>query len=291
MKTRSTYWQLLPYLWPHRKVLALGTTCILGYVIITLLLPQLAGRVAVSVGAGNVAAIAHLIAMSALAFLVRGVFQAGQDIWMADAALKAAFDLRSRTYAHLHRLSLDYFETAQTGDLAYRLTEDVDRISEVVNKLSHQLLPCLLQLVAIPIYMLYLNWQLTLATVILAPLIAGLVGWFGDRLLEVSRRAQMQVSNLSALLTEVLGGVRLVQAFAAQDYEVRRFSQEAERNRQARYRAEALKAIQVPIVGFLEAISILFLFLLGGWQISQGNLTGGGLCQLSNRGGLVDPTH
>jgi ATP-binding cassette subfamily B protein len=93
-------------------------------------------------------------------------------------------------------------------------------------------------------------------------------------LLTFSRRSQNRVSNLSALLTEVFSGIRLVQAFAAEKYALDRFSQEAERNRQAKYAAERLKAFQFPVVGFLEAMSVLLLFLLGGWQISQGNLTG-----------------
>ncbi|MBD0387148.1 MAG: ABC transporter ATP-binding protein, partial [Nostoc sp. C3-bin3] len=179
-------------------------------------------------------------------------------------------------YAHLHKLGLDYFETTQTGDLTYRLTEDIDRVGEIVDKLSHQFLSNLLQLIVIPLYMLYLNWPLTLTGLILAPLMAWLIGAFGQRLLVLSRQSQNQVSNLSALLTEVFGGIRVVQAFAAQEYEVKRFNQEAEHNRQAQYRTQQLKSIQFPVVGFLEAVSIMLLFLLGGWQISQNQLTSQG---------------
>lgn len=89
----------------------------------------------------------------------------------------------------------------------------------------------------------------------------------------LSRQSQNQVSNLSALLTEVFSGIRVVQAFAAQGYEVKRFNQEAEHHRQAKYRALQLKSLQFPVVGFLEAVSIMLLFLLGGWQISQNQLT------------------
>jgi ATP-binding cassette subfamily B protein len=275
LKHRSHYWQLLPFVWPHWRILAQGLGCILGYVLFTLLLPNLAGQIATLVGQGKVGAIAQVIGISAVIFLVRGLCQAGQDIWMADAALKIALDLRRKTYSHLHKLNLNYFETTQTGDLTYRLTGDVDRIGEVINRLAHQLVPCLLQLVAIPLYMLYLNWQLTLTTLILAPSIGLLVGWFGERLLVVSRRSQNRASNLSSILTEVFSGIRLVQAFAVQDYEIHRFSQEAERNRQAKFQAEKLRAIQIPIAGFLQALSILLLFWVGGWQIAQGHLTGG----------------
>lgn len=69
-------------------------------------------------------------------------------------------------------------------------------------------------------------------------------------------------------------GVRLVQAFAAEEYAIERFGQAAERNRQAKFGTDRLRAIQYPIQGFLEALGMLSLLLLGGWQISQKNLTG-----------------
>ncbi len=237
-------------------------------------LAWLAGRIARYIGQGNVSAIAQLAGLSAVVFLIRGAVQYGQDALMAKAALAIALDLRKQVYAHLQQLNLRYFETAKTGDLSYRLTEDIDRIGEVVNKVFHDFVPCVLQLVVMFTYMVYLNWQLTLATLVIAPLMAVLIGWFGEQLLTFSRRSQNRVSNLSALLTEVFSGIRLVQAFAAEEYAFDRFSQEAERNRQAKYAAERLKAFQFPVVGFLEAMSVLLLFLLGGWQISQGNLTG-----------------
>ena len=270
---RSNYWQLLPYIQPHWQTITKGFVGILGYVLATLVLINLAGRLATPFGQGNVVAIAQISSFAALVFLIRGICQAVQDIFMALAALKVAFNLRKRVYTHLQKLNLSYFETAKAGDLSYRLTEDIDRVGEVVHKLFHDFIPCVLQLVSIPVYMIYLNWQLTLATVIVAPLMGVLIGWFGERLSKISRRSQNQVSNLSALLTEVFSGIRLVQAFVAEDYEVARFSREAEHSLQAKYSAERLKAIQIPIVGFLEAVSALFLLLVGAWQISQGNLT------------------
>lgn len=273
-KTRSSYWKLRPYLQAEWPLFGRGLACILGYVLATLLLPYLAGRVALFVGQGNVGQVAYWLGWATLTFLVRAAFQYGQNIWMAAAALRVTLNLRKCTYAHLHQLDLDYFAAAKTGDLTYRLTGEIEKIGEIVDKLSHQFISCTLQLIAIPAYMAFLNWQLTLASFILAPLVAWAVSSFGQQLLLLSHRSQHQVSNLSALLAEVFSGIRLVKAFAAEAYEVERFSRAAERNRQARYRAERLKAIQYPVVGFLEALSIMLLFLLGGWQISLGNLTG-----------------
>ncbi|MHC5773091.1 ABC transporter ATP-binding protein [Nostoc sp.] len=273
MKTRSNYWLLVPYIRLQWQTIAKGVVGILGYVLATLVLINLAGKLATPFAQGNVVAIAQITGSCALVFLVRGLFQSIQDMYMAKAALRVAFHLRQQVYAHLQKLNLSYFETAKAGDLSYRLTEDVDRVGEVVNKGFHDFIPCILQLVAIPIYMIYLNWQLTLATVIVAPLMGILVGWFGERLRKYSLKSQNRVSGLSAILAEVFNGIRLVQAFAAENYEIARFGHEAERSLKAKYSAERLKAIQIPIIGFLEALSALSLLIVGAWQISQGNLT------------------
>jgi ATP-binding cassette subfamily B protein len=269
---RSSYRRLLPFLRPQARQFLLGSVCIVGYVLCTLALPVLAGRLAGSIGSGDLPATSRWLGYAALVFLVRSAFQYGENVLMMRASLDVIFDLRVAIYRHIHRLGLTYFERHGSGDLTYRLTEDIDRIGEVLFKVSQQFISSLLQLVAIPIYMFTLNWQLTLSGLVLAPLMAWLIGAFGQRLLTLSRQSQSRISDLSSLLTEVFGSMRLVQSFAAQEYEIGRFRRQAEDNRRARYRAEHLKALQYPVVGFLEAVSILSLFLIGGWQISVGNL-------------------
>jgi ATP-binding cassette subfamily B protein len=290
LKTRSSYWQLLPLIRPQWPTVAQALACTLGFTVFWPILAWLAGRMADFIGKGNVAAIAQLSGLTAIIFLIRGTVQYGQDALMAKAALKIALDLRKQVYAHLQQLSPSYFVTAKTGDLSYRLTEDIDRIGEVINKLFHQFVPCVLQLIVVVGYMIGLNWQLTLGTIIVAPLMAVLIGWFGERLLAVSRRAQTRMSNLSSLLTEMFSGIRLVQAFAAEEYALDRFTKEAEHNRHAKYLAERVKALQFVVVGFLEALSVLLLFFLGGWQISRGNLTGAGfISYVAAVAMLIDP--
>ncbi|NBD33678.1 MAG: ATP-binding cassette domain-containing protein [Cyanobacteria bacterium] len=273
MKQPSSYWQLLPYIRPQNITIVQALACTVVFVGIWPLLAWLAGLISTAVGEGNVSRSAQLAGITALLFLVQKVAQYGQDLLMAKVALAVAYDVRTNVYGHLQTLSIDYFETTRTGDLSYRLTEDIDRVGEVVNNIFHQFIPSVLQLVAVFAYVIYLNWQLTLALLVVAPLIAILISWFGEKVQTLSRRSQNRVSDLSSMLTEVFSGMRLVQAFAAEDYTLDKFRTEAEHNRKARYAAERVKAIQFPIVGFLEALAVLLLFLLGGWQIAQGNLT------------------
>ena len=274
MKTRSTYWQILPYLRPQKQTIGKALACTVVFTIFWPIIAWLVGETAKFIGKGDLQGFAQIAALSAIIFLIRGTAQYGQDTLMAKAALTIALEIRKKVYAHLQNLNLGYFETAKTGDLSYRLTEDIDRIGEVVNKFFHQFIPCVLQLIAVLGYMIYLNWQLTLGALIIAPLMAILIGWFGERLLSYSRQSQNRISDLSALLTEVFSGIRLIKAFVAEDYEIARFAEEAEQNRRAKYLSERIKALQFVVVGFLEAMSVILLFFLGGWQISQGNLTG-----------------
>lgn len=274
MKTRSTYWQILPYLRPQKQTIAKALACTLVFTVCWPIIAWLVGETAKFIGQGDLKGFAQIAALSAIIFLIRGTVQYGQDTLMAKAALTIALEIRKKVYAHLQLLNLGYFETAKTGDLSYRLTEDIDRIGEVINKFFHQFIPCILQLIVVMGYMIYLNWQLTLGALIIAPLMALLISWFGEKLLSYSRESQNRISDLSALLTEVFSGIRLIKAFVAEEYEISRFTEAAEQNRRAKYLSERVKALQFVVVGFLEAISVILLFFLGGWQIAQGNLTG-----------------
>jgi ATP-binding cassette subfamily B protein len=290
---RSRYWQLVPYVREQWRTIFYALLCTLVFTAFWPILAWLSGRMLSLLVQGKVVALAQTAAITIAGFTLHKLGQYGQDSLMSKAALEVAYRLRVHTYAHLQTLSLAYFEKAQTGDLSYRLTEDIDRIGEVVKKLFQDFIPSMLQLVVVLAYMVWLNWQLTLTMLMIVPAFALLVGWFGERMLQHARRSQTSVSDLSSQLTEVFGGIRLVRAFAAEDYLVERFAAESERHRQAKYQAAWLLAVQYPVIGILYAGIILVLFLVGSWQIAIDNLTGADFASYVTAGLLlIDPvTH
>nr|WP_310484418.1 ABC transporter ATP-binding protein [Chamaesiphon sp. VAR_48_metabat_403] len=274
LKQRSNYWQLLPYLNPHWQTISLGLFCVIAFSLFSPLMASLAGDISKYLGAGKVELLTQYALVGGGVFLIRGIVQYGQDSLMAKVAFAVTLDLRKRVYTHLLKVGSAYTQKLQTGDLAYRLTEDIDRVAEVIYKIFHQFIPCSLQLILILGYLVWVNWQLTIAVFVLAPIIAAIVAWFGEQLQKFSLRSQNRTSDLASLITEFTGNMRSIQAFAAEDYASFRFGQEAELNYQAKYSTENLKAFQIPIISLIEAASILFLVVLAGWQISQGYLTG-----------------
>jgi ATP-binding cassette, subfamily B, bacterial len=261
-----------------------------GFVGSTPFLAQLAGSLTEPVSKGNLGGLSQIFIAAAIVFIIRGIFQFGQDALMAKASLQAVTDLRIDLFAHLQSLDLCYFDEKKSGDLAYKLTQDVDRLTDVVRKFFNQFVPSVLTVIALLAYLLYLNWVLTCLTLLVAPLITLALGWFGSKLQNFSRQGQDLSSDLAGLLTEIFAGIRVIRGFASEDYEIRRFKRLSEENQVARFQAEYIKAIQYPVVGILQVSGILAVVGFGTYQIGQGNLTGGQfLSFLTGIALLMDP--
>jgi len=273
----SSVARLWPLLRPHRRRLLAGGGCVVVTVACWPLLALLAGRLIPAIGSGDLASSARTVLLALLVFLVQKLAQFGQDTLLADPALRVSQGLRQQLFARLQQLRFSALDKLSAGDLTYRLTEDADRVGEVIYKTIHDTLPSALQLLAVLATMLWLDWPLALATLLLAPLIALLVSSFGARVMAAAERSQHQVSELAGLLAEAIAGLPLVRAYAAEPWLQQRFNHEVEQHRSARYRTLRLLALQHPVVGFLEALGILTVLLIGAWRIQSGQLDGQGL--------------
>jgi ATP-binding cassette, subfamily B, bacterial len=269
---RDSVRRLWPLMRPHRRRLSAGGVCIVIYVLCWPLLAVLAGRLIPAIGAGDLSATLQAVLLALLVFLVQKAAQFGQDTLLAGPALGVSRTLRQQLFARLQRLEFASLDKLSAGDLTYRLTEDADRVGEVIYKTIQDTTPSALQLLAVLGTMLWLDWPLALATLLLAPLVALLVSAFGARVMAAATRSQRQVSELAGLLAEAIAGLPLVRAYAAEAWLQRRFDTEVEHHRQARYRTLRLLALQHPVVGFLEAGGILSVLLIGAWRIQGGQL-------------------
>ena len=264
--------RLWPLLKPHRRALLLGGLCMLVFVGCWPLLAWLAGQLIPAIGAGDFAKVLRSVAAALAVFLVQKIAQFGQDTLLAGPALRVSQELRRQLFARLQRLDFGALEKLSAGDLTYRLTEDADRVGEVIYKTIQDTTPSALQLVVVLGYMIWLDWPLALATLLLAPLVALMVSAFGARVMNAAERSQKQVSDLAALLGEAIGGLPLVRAFAAEPWLQERFDTEIDLHRRARYRTLELLALQHPVVGFIEAAGILSVLLIGAARIKAGGL-------------------
>ena len=268
--------RLWPLLKPHRRRLLAGGLCILVFVGSFPVLAWLAGQLIPAIGAGDIPKVLRSVGLALAVFLVQKLAQFGQDTLLADPALHVSQELRQRLFARLQRLDFSSLEKLSAGDLTYRLTEDADRVGEVIYKTIHDSTPSALQLVVVLGYMVWLDWPLALATLLLAPFVAVLVSAFGARVMQAAERSQKQVSELAALLGEAIGALPLVRAYAAEPWLQRRFNEEVDLHRRARSRTMRLLAQQHPVVGFIEAFGILAVLVIGAARIQAGGLSSQG---------------
>ncbi|MFM7547763.1 MAG: ABC transporter ATP-binding protein, partial [Cyanobacteriota bacterium] len=164
--------RLWPLLRPHRRRLLAGGLCMVLFVLCWPLLAWLAGRLIPAIGAGDFNQVLRAISAALVVFLVQKLAQFGQDTLLAGPALQVSQELRRTLFARLQRLEFSALEKLSAGDLTYRLTEDADRVGEVIYKTIQDTTPSALQLVVVFGYMLWLDWKLSLGTLLLAPLVA-----------------------------------------------------------------------------------------------------------------------
>ena len=262
----------------------------LVYVSSFLLLLNLAGDLFPALGSRDLGRVLSLIGQGVLIFAVQKLAQFGQDSLLAGPALQVSKTLRSDLFSKLQTVELGALEKLSAGDLTYRLTEDADRVSEVLYKSVHDTLPSVLQLFAVLGYMLWLDWKLTASILLLAPLIIWLISMFGARVMTATERSQKKVSELAGLLGEAIEGLPLVRAFAAEPWLQGRFEEEIDQHRKARHRTYSLVALQHPVVGMIEVVGLFSVLGLAAWRIQSNDLSIAGLSSyLTGLVVLIDP--
>ena len=237
------------------------------------LLAYLAGNLIPAIGSGDLSKVSSIIIKSLFVFLVQKTAQFGQDVFIAKPSLEISEVMRGNLFKRIQKIKMNFVENISAGDITYRLTEDADRVSEVIYKTAQDTIPCTLQLLAVIIYMFYLDWSLTVSTFVLAPLIILSVNSFGRRVLIASEKSQESTSNLAGLIGESINGMSTIRAFAAENWIEKRFYKRLSTNKKAKYKTLKLLAFQHPVVGFVEAFGILAILGLGAARINLGLLT------------------
>jgi len=237
------------------------------------LLAYLAGNLIPAIGSGDLSKVSSIIIKSLFVFLIQKTAQFGQDVFIAKPSLEISEVMRGNLFSRIQKIKMNCIENISAGDITYRLTEDADRVSEVIYKTAQDTIPCILQLLAVIIYMFYLDWSLTLSTFVLAPLIILSVNSFGRRVLKASEKSQESTSNLAGLIGESINGMSTIRAFAAENWIENRFHKRLIANKKAKYKTLKLLAFQHPVVGFVEAFGILAILGLGAARINLGLLT------------------
>jgi subfamily B ATP-binding cassette protein MsbA len=186
-----------------------------------------------------------------------------------------AHDLRLLLYQRIQRLSLAEHGKSRTGDLITRVTKDIDAVQDFIESALLGIVVSVLTLIGMVGVMLYVNWRFTLIGLSVAPVLFLFVYFYSRKIKDASRAVKRKETELLSGVAEVFTAIQVVQAFAREDYEDRRFDSESRENVHAGLQARSVKAKLSPMVDVIVALGTCFVLAYGVHLATSGVLSTG----------------
>jgi len=269
---RARAW-LWPLVRPHRGLVVLASAAVLVQTGAVLAMPYL---VKVAIDQGIVPKDLGVINRVALAYLVlAGVqFLAGRlEIeTVARVGQRVLFAVRTKLFRHLQTLSLDFYERERTGRLVARMTADIDAMSDLVTDGLVTLVTALITMVGVAIILVVMDWQLALATLVVAPLIALAARAWRRWSADAYRQVRETHSVVTVQLQESLSGVRAIQSFRRERATAARLEEANHAERVAHWRTIGLASFFFPGIEFLGTAATVVVLGVGGQRVLGGDL-------------------
>ena len=274
----KNYIRLMNYIRPYVKHLAFAIVCIVLAAAANLYVPWIIKDMIDKVLMERDMAMLNLIAGGIIVvFFFRGIFYYGQSYLVPFVGQRVVIDIREALFEKFQRMPLAYFDRHQTGEIMSYVTNDVQALQNaLVDKLIELVTESSVLIGSITL-MFYLDWKLTLVTLITVPLVGQAMNIFGKKLKKSGIVIQERLADINSLLQESISAVRVVKSFVRERYENERFHRQNELNFQAEMKNVQLTSLLTPTVEFLAAITVTFILWIGGYEVVQGDLTAGAL--------------
>jgi len=273
VKGRQARAWLWPLVRPHRRMLVLGSLAVLTQSAAGLAMPYL---VKVAIDQGVLPRNLHVIDRVAVAYVLLAALQllAGRLEIIAVAAVgqRVLYAVRTKLFGHLQTLSLDFYERERTGRVVARMTNDIEAMSDLVTDGLVTFITSVITLLGIAVILVLMDWQLALATLVVAPALALAATRFRRQSSAAWRRVRETATVVTVQLQEALSGVRAIQAFRRERTTAERFAGAAHAERLAHQRTIRLASLFFPGVEFAGAAASVVVLGVGGHQVLAGGL-------------------
>lgn len=229
------------------------------------------------IGEDKLAILTFAVAAVALVAVMGALFSYLQNYLTTSVGQRIMHDLRRTVYHHIQRLSLAEHDEKQTGDLISRVTTDIDSIQDFVTTALLGIVTNVLTLLGIVSIMLFASWRFTLVSLAVAPVLFGIVYFFTRRIKTAAREVRKKESALISTVQEVFSSIRVVKAFAREDYEEQRFARQSLDNVEAALEARGMKMMLSPVVDVVVASGTCLMLAYGARMVMANELTVGDL--------------
>lgn len=205
-----------------------------------------------------------------LIFFIKNLFSYLQTFFMSSVEQRVIRDIRLELYRHFHKLSIGYFTEEKKGILISRIINDVQIIKDSMMAVINSIFRDPAQIIIFSIVMFIFNWKLTILIFVLMPITALVLSKIGDSLKRRSIRSQEKIANVTSLLDETFGAIRIVKAFNMEDYEINKFRKEEKNYFEILTSLVRRRALAAPITEIIGVISITIILFFIGKEIVTG---------------------
>ena len=255
---------------PYRRRAMLSVTAMVAVTLSSLAVPYLV-KIAIDSGIGegdlNVLdwVIAAFVVVSGLN-LGANYLQTYLTSWVGEHII---YDLRRQLFAHLQKLSLDFFSRQKTGWIVSRLTNDIDALDQLVTDGVTSLVTNSLTFAGSIVFLFILDWRLALATLSIMPFLIVATLVFRARSARAYALVRDRIGDVSARLQESLSGMRVIHAFRREQSDYDRLAHANADYRDVNYRTVVQSGIYFPFVEFLSATAVVIVLWYGGSLVSD----------------------
>ena len=211
------------------------------------------------------------------AHIFTAAFSAVRGYMMTWVGQRITLTLRNDAYQHMSILSLDFYQQRETGNLMSRITQDVGRLRDFIAEGLQDIIGDSMTLVYMCIIMFLYDWQLALWVLLPIPFIILFSFYFGHKMHKVFHVLWRRYAGISTILASTIPGIRVVKAFTREKYEVDRFQEQTHQVFEGEMSAAKIWTLYQPIMTFMTYCGTIFIWLIGGRQILNGDLTLGEL--------------
>jgi len=274
MPSREIFLRLINYLTPYKRWLAIIIFAVITTSITGIASPYILGREIVSryILRGDFAGLQMIILVFIGIQIANWAANTVRTYGLGKIGQSLLFKLRSDLFSKLQELSFSFFDSSDSGDIISRVTNDTDAIGEAFTSGLIQVASDILSLFMIVIVMFSINIQLSLASMIVVPLIVAVAILFNSKFRAVYRMQRMRISNVTSKLQESISGIREIQSFTRERDIIRDFRRVNFENFQANLQATKVWGSFFPTIQLIQALGSGIVVLYGGWLAFNGML-------------------
>ena len=272
------YKRILSYVKPYLHVLFAALLCTMLAAAGNLYLPWIFRDMIDKVLSAKDAYMLNMISASIVViFFLRGIFLYGQNYLMSWVGQRVIIDIRSEVFRKLQRLSMSFYDRNKTGTIMSYVTNDVSALQGAMVDNTVELVTESIILTGSVCAMIYLDWKLTLFTILTFPVVLFFMNFFGKKIRRSGGQIQEAAADITSVLQESVSSARVIKSFVREQYEIERFERENDANLRANLKNARYMATLNPTIEFVAALGVTLILWYGGNNVIAGETTAGSL--------------